>query len=67
MTRLALLVAFAKLRKAAINFATFVYPSVRKEQLGSYWTDFHEILHLSIFRKSIKKNQVSLKSDNNNG
>jgi hypothetical protein len=25
--------------------------SVRKEQLGSHWTDLYEILYLSIFRK----------------
>ena len=55
MTRLALLVAFAKLRKAIINSATLVYPSVRNEQLGCHWTYCHEILYLSIFRKSIEK------------
>jgi len=32
------------------------------EQLGSHWTDFHTILHLSIFRKSCEKIQVSLES-----
>ena len=37
------------------------------EQLCSHWTDFHEILHLSIFRKSVQKIQPSLKSDKNNG
>jgi len=26
------------------------------EQLGSHWTDFHEIWHLKIFRKSVEKN-----------
>jgi hypothetical protein len=31
------------------------------EHLGSHWTDFHEIWHLSIFRKFV------LKSDKNNG
>jgi len=31
--------AFAKLRKATISFVM----SVRMEQLGSHWTDFHEI------------------------
>jgi hypothetical protein len=36
------------------------------EQLGSHWTDFHEILNLSIFRKSTEKLQVSLKSVKNN-
>ena len=29
--------------------------------------DFHEILYLCIFRKSVEKIQVSLKSDRNNG
>ena len=39
-----------------------VRPSVRMQQLGSHWTDFHEIWHLSIFLKSVEKIQVSLKS-----
>ena len=34
--------------------------SVSKEQLGSHWTDFHEISYLSISRKSVYKIQVSL-------
>ena len=34
--------------------------SVRMEQLGSHWTDFHEIWHSSIFRKSVQRIQVSL-------
>jgi len=29
--------------------------------------ELHEILYLNIFRKSVDKIQVSLKSDNNNG
>jgi len=37
------------------------------EQRGSRWIDFHEILYLSIFRKSVEKTQVSLKSYKNNG
>jgi hypothetical protein len=37
------------------------------EQLGSHLTDFREILYLRIFRKSVEKFQVSLKSDKNNG
>jgi hypothetical protein len=41
--------------------------SVRMEQLGSHWGDFHEILYLNIFQKSLEKIQVSLKSDKNNG
>jgi hypothetical protein len=43
-----------------------VRPYVRME-LGSYSTDFLEILHLSIIRKRNKEIQVSLKSDKNNG
>jgi len=39
---------------------------VRMEQLGFYWTNFHEISHLSNCRKSVEV-QVSLKSDKNNG
>jgi hypothetical protein len=35
-----------------------VCPSVRMEQLGSHWTDFHEIWYLSIFRKSSEKLQL---------
>jgi hypothetical protein len=30
------------------------------EQLGSHWMDFHEILYLSIFQKSVKKIEISL-------
>jgi len=38
-------------------------PSVRMEQLGPHWTDFHKIWYLSIFRKSLDKTQFSLESD----
>jgi hypothetical protein len=41
--------------------------SVRMEELGFNWTDFHEIWYLNIFRKSLEKIQVSLKSGSNNG
>ena len=44
----------------------FARPSVRMEQLGSHWTDFPEIWYLRIFRKTLQKIQVSLKSDKNN-
>jgi hypothetical protein len=57
-----LLSAFAKFRKATRR----VCPSIRMEQLGSHWTDFHEIWHFNIFRKSVEKIQVSLKSNKNN-
>jgi len=61
--------AFSKLRKATISFAMSVRPSIRMEQLGSHWTDFHEIWYLNIFffRKSAEKIQVLLKSDQGNG
>jgi len=44
-----------------------VRPSVCMEQLGTHWTDFHEIGYLSNFRKSVVKIQLFLKSDKNNG
>jgi hypothetical protein len=37
------------------------------EQLGSHWTDFYQIWYLNIFRKSVEKVQVWLKSNKNNG
>jgi len=33
----------AKLRKATVDFVISACLSVWIEQLGSYWTDFHEI------------------------
>ena len=45
---------------------TSICPSVRMEQLGFHWTDFHEIWYTRIFfQKSVEKIQVSLKSDKN--
>jgi len=35
--------------------------SVRIEQLGSHWTDFHEIRYLGIFGKSVEIIQVFIK------
>jgi len=37
------------------------------EKLGVNWMGYYEIWYLSIFRKSVEKNQVSLKPGNNNG
>jgi len=55
------------LRKASINFIiSFVLPSVRIE-FCSRCKDFHEISFWGIFRKSVEKIRVSLKSDKNNG
>ena len=42
-------------------------PFVRIKQLGSRWTDFHEISYLSDFRKYVPKIQISLMSDKNIG
>ena len=59
--------AFAELRKATISFVMFlclsVLPFVRMEDLVSHWTDFYEILYLSIFRKSVKEILTSFKID----
>jgi hypothetical protein len=54
--------AFLKLQKAIIIFVCLsIRLSVSMEQLGSRWTDFHEIWYLSIFRKHDEKIQISLK------
>jgi len=37
------------------------------EQLGALWADFHEILYLNIFRKSVDEIQASLKCNKNDG
>ena len=59
------------LQKVSINFVISVCLSVcppkRTEQLGFQWKDCNEIWYLRIFRKSVYKIQVSLKSDKNNG
>jgi len=44
-----------------------VRPSVRMEQLGSYWTDFYEIWYLNIFRIYVDKIKVLLKCDKSKG
>jgi hypothetical protein len=44
--------------KATNIFVTFVCLSVRMEKLGSHPTDFHEILYLSISRKSVENTPV---------
>ena len=49
------------------NVCLSLCPSVRMEQLGSHWTDFHEILYLDILGKTVEKIQVSLKPDKNTG
>jgi hypothetical protein len=44
-----------------------VCPSVGMGQLGSHWTDFHEIWHLIVFLNTVEKVLFSLKSDKNSG
>jgi len=62
-TLLDILGVFAKLRKITISFVMSVLISVHLEKLGSYWTDFHDILYLKFFRKSVQETQVSVKYD----
>jgi len=66
----AFLGAFIKLCKATIRFVMSVRlcvcPHVTTRPV-SQWADFHEIWNLNIFRKSVMKIRVSLKSDQNNG
>jgi hypothetical protein len=59
-------VSVAKLRKVTISFDMSVSPSLRIEQMGSHWTDFHEIRYLSIFQNFLEEIQVWLKSAKNN-
>jgi hypothetical protein len=44
---------------------SFILSVRRMEQLGFHWTDFHEVSYSKIFRKSVAKIRVSLKSDKN--
>ena len=46
--------AFAKFRKETVSLVMSVRLSVRMEQLGSHWQDFHEIRYLRILRKSVE-------------
>ena len=61
-----------KIAKATISFVMClsvylsVRPYVRMEQLSTHWTGFHDIWYLRIFRQSVEKSQVLLKSDTNN-
>jgi len=59
--------AVVKLRKTTICFLMSGRPPVCIEQLGSHWTDFHEIWDFSIFRKYFENIQISLKSGKNSG
>jgi len=41
--------------------------SVRVQQIGSHWLDFHENWYLRIVRKYVEKIKFCLKSENNQG
>jgi hypothetical protein len=47
--------AFEKVRKATISFVMYVSPYVRMEQIGSHWTDFHEIWYWVVFENLSRK------------
>ena len=53
-------------RLLASSSCVCVWPFVQMEQLGSHWTDFHEIWLLNIFLISDEKIKVSLKPDKHN-
>jgi len=59
--------AFEKLRKAIISFVTSVCPSVSPHRRNPLPMNGFSRKLVSIFRKSVEKIQVSLKSDKNNG
>ena len=51
---------FAKLRSATISFVISVRLSVRMEQPGSHWTDFHEIWYENLL-ENLSKNSSFIK------
>jgi len=55
------------LASSCLSVCPYVLPSVYMKQLGSHWSEFHEILYFIIFRKCVEKIQVSLKPATNNG
>jgi hypothetical protein len=55
------------LRRFRTIAKNFICLSASMQQLGSHWTHFYEKLNVIIFRKSVEKIQVLLKSDKNNG
>jgi hypothetical protein len=46
---------FEKLRDATVGHVFSICRSLRMEQLGSHWTDFHEIWYLHFFRRFVEK------------
>ena len=56
---------FTKLQKVTISLVMSVRPFVRMEQTGSHLLDFHEIWYLKIYKNSVEKTEVCLKSGKN--
>jgi hypothetical protein len=50
--------AFAKLRRATLSLVMSVCLSVRMEQLGSDWMDFHAVWYLRVFSKNCIENYI---------
>ena len=48
----------ARLKNCEKRLLSFVMSQSNRTELGTQQTDFHEILYLSIFRKSVEKVQV---------
>ena len=53
-----------KMQKATITFVLSL-SVLRMGQLGSHWTDFHEIWYWKFFEKFVENIKVSLKRDTN--
>jgi hypothetical protein len=52
---------FRRVRKIVKSDCLSVYLSVRMEQLGSYWPNFHEILYLRGFSEICRENSYFIK------
>jgi hypothetical protein len=53
---------FAKFKKSTTSFVMSACLSVRMEQLGSQWTDFHEIFEFDFLSKIRRENLSSMTS-----
>jgi len=56
-----------KLVSSSVYTVYFVMSVRPLKQLSSHWTDYHAMVNLSIFQKPVKKIEVTLKIDKNNG
>ena len=51
------------LASSCLSACLSICPCIRMKQIGSHWTNFHEIWDLGIFWKCVEKLQVSLNSN----